>query len=403
MQLIDYRNFSVIKNKILQFRLEKESNTGNYKLFVQNIWNREIKNIYYEDIISGKIKTRESNDTSIKKFLKTKRDNLRDYTDACLRYLRFTGLVSVTYRGKVSIFENKLNEVDFFLKNIDRDPVFLDDLRKYKDYLFNDLLPVLYTDNKNNLINIILRMSGLTRKEIEGKSTNELKDLRDEIIVLNREAIIDDQINELKSYALYSEVIDTYNEILSDNIFDAPLMMEWNTWRAMTMLDGGIIKGNFKLDDFGEPMSTAQGNMPDIECNYGDFVLSVEVTLQSGQRQYESEGEPVSRHYGQLRKRENKDTYCLFIAPTINPAALAYFFMQNKTDIIYYGGKTKIIPIELDQFMKLVENSYNYEQRPTPKHIYSFLKSIIKEIDSVNNENDWYEKIEENISKWLVE
>ena len=49
------------------------------------------------------------------------------------------------------------------------------------------------------------------------------------------------------------KVIDTYNEILSDEVYDAPLFLEWNTWRAMTMLDGGTIKGNFKVDDSGRP------------------------------------------------------------------------------------------------------------------------------------------------------
>ena len=48
--------------------------------------------------------------------------------------------------------------------------------------------------------------------------------------------------------------------------------------------------------------------MPDIECDYDDFSLSVEVTLQAGQRQYESEGEPVARHYGQLKKKDWKRT-----------------------------------------------------------------------------------------------
>lgn len=78
------------------------------------------------------------------------------------------------------------------------------------------------------------------------------------------------------------------------------------------MLDGGNIKGNFKFDDVGQPLSTASGNMPDIECDYDDFVLSVEVTMQQGQRQYESEGEPVARHYGQMKSgREKKPIVCL--------------------------------------------------------------------------------------------
>ena len=44
---------------------------------------------------------------------------------------------------------------------------------------------------------------------------------------------------------LFNHPDGTYNEILSDEVYDAPLFLEWNTWRAMTMLDGGTIKGNF--------------------------------------------------------------------------------------------------------------------------------------------------------------
>jgi hypothetical protein len=76
-------------------------------------------------------------------------------------------------------------------------------------------------------------------------------------------------------------------------------------------------------------LSTASGNMPDIECDYDDFVLSVEVTMQQGQRQYESEGEPVARHFGQMKKGTGKDTYC-YLLPTINKASLAHFFALIK-------------------------------------------------------------------------
>ena len=74
-----------------------------------------------------------------------------------------------------------------------------------------------------------------------------------------------------------SNIIDTYNEIIADEIYDAPLMLEYNTWRAMTMLDGGTIKPNLKFDDIGKPLSTAVGNKADIECYYDNFVVSVEV------------------------------------------------------------------------------------------------------------------------------
>ena len=179
-------------------------------------------------------------------------------------------------------------------------------------------------------------------------------------------------------------------------------MFEYNTWRAMTMLDGGNIKGNFNFDDAGQPLSTAAGNMPDIECDYDDFSLSVEVTLQAGQRQYESEGEPVARHYGQLKKRTGKDTYCLFIAPTINPATLAHFYGLNHLSIALQGGKSKIVPLELDQFMKLIENLYNYETQPIPSDIRRFLDCAIKLCEKATDENHWRYGIQACVDMWLA-
>jgi len=168
------------------------------------------------------------------------------------------------------------------------------------------------------------------------------------------------------------------------------------------MLDGGNIKGNFIVDDTGKPLSTAQGNKPDIECDYGNFVLSVEVTLQSGQRQYEAEGEPVARHYGQMKQRTGKEAYCLFIAPTINPAALTHFYMLNQINNRYYGGKTQIVPLDLDQFRRLVECSYNSASRPLPADVRFFLDAAIKQVSIVEDENEWGERIQVCVDSWLA-
>ena len=63
-----------------------------------------------------------------------------------------------------------------------------------------------------------------------------------------------------------------------------------------------VFKNNFGFLDFFQ-QSTAQGNMADISCDYGDFRLTVEVTMQSGKRQYEAEGEPVTRHLAKVKKK----------------------------------------------------------------------------------------------------
>ena len=403
LMLIDYRKYDTVKNAILEFRAQKPAHKGRYKKFVNEMWTDVLMQTYSDDIGAGKTKTRETTDRSLKKFLATKKNNIRDYTDACFRYLRYTGLVSISHKNRsISFYPDKLKEVDFILTNVDRKPVFTDDADGYKKYLFNIAVPVLYVDNIANVIDHLMRISDYTKRQLAGKSIEELKDLRDAIVAERKEAVIRAQVTEIKSYALYSEIIDTYNEILSDGYYDAPLMLEYNTWRAMTMLDGGDIKGNFKFDDVGQPLSTASGNMPDIECDYDDFVLSVEVTMQQGQRQYESEGEPVARHYGQMKKRTGKDAYCLFIAPTINKACLAHFFVLNKIDISYYGGKPKIIPLELDQFMQLVENSYNCYAQPTPHDIRHFLYEVIRQEAVAVDENDWNDKIRQCVAQWLI-
>lgn len=302
----------------------------------------------------------------------------------------------------ISFYPDKWKDVDFILANVDRKPVFVDDMDRYKEYLFNATIPALYVDNIIHVIDHLMRISDYTQRQLAGKSIEELKDIRDAIIVERKEAVIKAQVTEIKSYAVYSEIIDTYNEIISDGYYDAPLMLEYNTWRAMTMLDGGNIKGNFKFDDVGQPLSVASGNMPDIECDYEDFVLSVEVTMQQGQRQYESESEPVARHFGQMKKRTGKEAYCLFIAPTINKACLAHFFALNKIGISYYGGKTKIIPLALDQFMRLVENSYNYHTQPTSHNIRQFLDEVMQQEELATDENDWNDKIQQCVAQWLA-
>lgn len=403
LMLTDYRQYDTVKNAILDFRAEKEAHKGQYKKFVDEKWTDALLQTYSDDIDAGKTKTRETTDKSLKKFLTTKKSNTRDYTDACFRYLRYTGLVSISHKNRsISFYPDKLKEVDYILANVDRKPVFVDDTDRYKAYLFDATTPVLYVDNIANVIDHLMRISDYTQRQLAGKSIEELKDIRDAIVAERKEAVIKAQVTEIKSYALYSEIIDTYNEIVSDGYYDAPLMLEYNTWRAMTMLDGGNIKGNFKFDDIGQPLSTASGNMPDIECDYEDFVLSVEVTMQQGQRQYESEGEPVARHFGQMKKRTGKEAYCLFIAPTINKACLAHFFALNKIGISYYGGKTKIIPLELDQFMRLVENSYNYHTQPTPHNIRQFLDEVMRQEELSTDENDWNDRIQNCVAQWLA-
>jgi hypothetical protein len=403
LQLTDYREFNNIVSKIDQFRIAKAQNEGNYKKFRAEYLQAELQQIYEDDISSGNTKTRETNDASIAKFLKTKASNMRDYADACFRYLRATGLVNISHIGKsISIVPEKVQEVDYFLEHTDREPQFIDDERRYVAYLGNAQTPMLLTDNRE-LLEQKIKAEFPKIKIEKSLSLQQLKDIFADELEKRKDQIITDQVIAIKDYRLFDEINTTFDQILDNSLYDTPLMLEWNTWRAMTMLDGGNIKANLKFDDFGNPMSTAQGNMADIVCDYDDFGLTVEVTMQSGQRQYETEGEPVTRHLAKVKRETNKPAYCLFIAPNINEACIAHFYTLHKTNIKYYGGTSTIVPLPLSVFIKMVEDSYNANYVPEPKHVQRFFERSNELANTTDNELDWYNGITQEALNWLTE
>ena len=212
VQMTDYHKFETIRDSILQFREEKSRNKGKYKRFANDMWENAILEIHKDRIAAGKTRTRETNDASLKKFIATQKSNMRDYADACFRYLRYTGLISISHKSRsISIFDDKIIEVDFILKTVSRDPVFIDDINTFKTYLFSSSFPTLYTDNEANIIDVLMHIGSFTRRELADKTLDELKDLRDDIVKRHKDAVIYDQVAEIKSYALYSEIIDTFN------------------------------------------------------------------------------------------------------------------------------------------------------------------------------------------------
>ena len=401
LQLTDYRKFNNIVKKIEKFRIDREKTSKKYREFKYYAQMNELQEIYSSELANGETSTRESNIATAKKFLQTKASNMHDYADACIRYLRATGLVSISHIGRsLSILTEKKKDVEFILNNISREPVFIDDKAKYLDYLGNSELPKLLTDNKDSLLQKI-KEENPTEQIQESVTIHELKEKLDDLIITKREKLIQSQIAEIKDYKKYDDIQTTFTQIEENDIYDPSLILEWNVWRGMTMLDGGNIKANLKFDDFGNPMSTAQGNMADIVCDYETFGLTVEVTMASGQKQYEMEGEPVSRHLAKFKKETGKEAYCLFVAPTINEACIAHFYGLHNLNISYYGGKSVIVPLPLNVFKKMLEDSFKASYTPNPQQVKSFFeysKSIASESHS---EQEWYNKIVEKALNWL--
>lgn len=402
MQLVDYNLYPTIKEKILKFRSDRSSYHGSYKQYVNAVFQKEMETVFEGDILTGRTQTRESRDMSVSNYVRTKQSNLRDYTDACFRYLRSTGCIDVSSRNfSISIAPDKMRDVEYFLDHEDRNPIVFPDEASFVDYMSSLKVPTLYDDDREVLEEAIKSM-GCTRKDLASLGILELKILRDSLVEDKKRSNIEGQIAKLKLYKEYDDILDMFDQINANALYDAPLMFEWNTWRAMTMIDGGDIEGNFNRDDHGMPLSTASGNMPDIFCRYEDFDLTVEVTLQTGQRQFESEGESVARHAGRMRTASGRPTYCLFIAGKLSPATISQFYVLNQMDVAFYGGKSQIIPIDIETFIKLISNTKGGKTKPISQNIRDFLDAAIASINQSANEQAWQESIKSLASAWML-
>lgn len=401
MQLTDWHDFENIVRKIEAFRVAKANHTGSYRVFKAEYLNNELRQIFNERIRRGETKTRESNDVSLTKFLKTQSSNMRDYADACFRYLRITGLVNVSHVGKsLSIVPERIADVDYILANVERDPIHVENDAAYITYLGNASTPRLLTDDRMMLEQKI--RTEFPEATISDTITLEgLKDLLADLLEQRKDESITAQIAEIKDYRLYDDIQSVFEKIGTKELYDEPLMLEWNTWRAMTMLDGGDIKANLNFDDYGKPLSMAAGNMADIVCDYGDYNVCVEVTMASGQKQYEMEGEPVTRHLGKMKKASGKPCYCLFVAPTINDACVTHFFTLHHLNLAMYGGKSTIIPLPLNVFRKMIEDSYKASYTPNPEYVRHFFEKSNELANSCDSEVEWYSKITETALHWL--
>ncbi len=372
-------------------------------MYVANCIEKEITQIFREEIINKNIETRESTDTSLKKFIKTKQANLRDYADSFSRYIRATELVTFEKRTfRLIVSPGKKEEVDYLLAKLDRNPFIFKNETKFKEFLFSEDTLILFSDNQDLLKRKILTFNPTA--DIKNKTIDQLKDMLDEHKVEVKNKNIEEKKNELKSYREkqeISEVMDTFQQIVKKEVPDPSLFLEWNVWRSLVMLNyAKKVDGNFIMDTDGIPLNYAPGNKPDIEAEYDDFGMIVEVTMSSGNTQYNMEGESVPRHYGKAKEQfSGKDMYCIFVAPKISEGTLAHYFNLNKMNTKLYGGKTKIIPLSLNNFTLFIQvgikNKFN-----NPMILKEWLESQWEKNQNSDDEIIWQEQLNSSIHSW---
>lgn len=137
--LTDYHNYLSTLNAISQFRkmMQESENQGAILIrYKENV----IRSIFASEINNGQTVIRGKGVVSIDIYIKTKQNNLKDYADALIRYIVFTGLVCVEGGAadrRLVVNKEKLQEIERILKDTQREPVFIHQVDEYKKYLFN--------------------------------------------------------------------------------------------------------------------------------------------------------------------------------------------------------------------------------------------------------------------------
>lgn len=398
LQMIDYNKYESIKEQILSYREKCKANKGkvNRATFLYHVQKDVILNTWEP----SELKIREGNDNSLDKKIKTKISNLMDYADAMFRYIRATGLISLEKRSyRIIISPTRIDDVKYILENIPREPYKYQSNNEFFKYLYSATNIKLLSDDKE-------KIKGQLKKFGVGIKTNtenveDLKDLLSNTYTKIKENKEKEITIKLQQYEEFSDIIETFDKIKSKDIIDPALMLEYNSWRAMTMIDHAqTIRGNFNTDIDFMPLSTAGGNKSDIEILYKDFGLIVEVTTATGSKQYEMEGEPVARHYGRAKEKIHPNMYCLFIATNLNSDCVGYMFNTNRMNTKAYGGKTKIIPLSTDDFKTFLLTAKEHRIKDE-KAIKNWLEKLWEKGQDPNiDEEEWRGYIKSSLTNW---
>ena len=398
-QLTNFNKFDTIISKIKDFQVNSKKFKGSRKMYVSACFEKEILEIFHQEVQDKKLKTRESSEKSLQKFISTKRSNMKDYADAFVRYIRATELVTFQKRTfRLIISPQKIEEVDYLLETVNRIPTTYKDIIEFKKYLFNPFSIKLLSDNKDLLINKIKQLGLL---DIDSSlSIEQLKDKLADLSTSIKTKNIEERKRELKDYKELPDILKVFEQIKKKEVPDAPLFLEWNVWRALVMLNyAKRVDGNFIMDIDGMPLNYAPGKKPDIESEYADFGIITEVTMSVGDTQYKMENESVPRHFGKAKELLDKEMYCIFIAPKISEGTLAHYFNLNKMNTKLYGGKTKIIPLSIEQFITFlktgIENNFNNSDQ-----LKNWLEQQWENNQIMEDEDIWSAAINKHISTW---
>jgi hypothetical protein len=399
--LTNYKNIDLFSDEIINLRLKMKDKEK-----------REQRKIFeeYKKYFTNKIL--EIDDSQIAEKLLS---NLKDYGDNAIRYFRLTRFIYIRGGGYYVDLEPRRNlEIKNLLNFDNGKSTTFTSKEDYLNFIADITQPILPWETKDILSKIAddlvkdvkqyeekLFVSSKKISSYESFSVDELKKFIEELRQYRRD--LQDTENHNKSQTI--ECVEEYISNL-ENIFDLedkPIMLEkFSTLGLQALNDAEKIQPNYPVGDDNEPTFTAPANTPDIECYYENFNAICEVTMLTGRDQWYNEGQPVMRHLRDFEQKNNdKNSYCLFIAPKLHRDTINTFWMAVKHE--YEGKKQRIVPMSIKNFTKLLKILTEIKKRGkklSHTKLFELYDNIIDNTDEVKDSNEWISNIPHTIEVW---
>ena len=349
-------------------------------------------------------------------------NNLNDYADHNSRYLKLSNILETTYingERALKISEEYKILVEKILSDPNIDNLILN-LDEYKKYLYNNtyVLPPLLEEDLNIIAyNIIYQIENISGKKFDKDKPKDINYrewiniLKEQLIekkVINmieetREGIIDNSSDNIIKCLTYIELRkDAKLREIIDTEADIPTIFEYLVWKSFLIFgdykDNPIKFANFSFDNDLKPVQHAGGGIADIIFKYDNHDLILEATLTNEENQRKLEMEPVPRHLAKYRYEVNDNTYCIFIAPYIDPnVAVVHrefvkqpYYVKDKDTKEYTPIENMLIlPISINDLKSLIKYSINNDTLYNKLKDNIFMKLLLS---NASNGYKWYKE-----------
>lgn len=335
-----------------------------------------------------------------------------DYADENIRYLKATGCFSSVGRG-IAIAPSKHDFLKELISSLEEQSSIVE---YWKNATNGSKLPtddVSVAARSLETLQVEATKRGIPFKEVAlagdvGTLNNSRYDL-EELIALNQELDYAlEQRNQVDEILQYLSVLlpkDTRPDGLVTDIEveiprgEGPAYLEWAVWRAFLAINKlknpPFESRKFKVDRDFLPTNHAPGNGPDLVFEFANYVLVVEVTLLTSDRQATAEQVGVRRHVYEIAKNvKEKPVYCLFLAPSIKNETARDFRKASYEEDDGSELDLTIIPVTISTFMHMF-NSLLKEEEPNSQIFQTLIDKCAEFAAESTSTTEWMATVEE--------